>query len=65
METTIFTDEKHGQCVVLPDEMRFADNVKTVHIRQIGQEIIISPIHQAWNSFFLGENKVSEDFSRE
>ena len=65
METTIFTDEKNEQYVVLPDEMNFADNVQSVHIRQVGQEIIISPIHQAWNRFFLNENKIIDDFSRE
>ena len=50
------------QTVPLPADMRFPDCVKRVEVRAVGNERIIAPVDQAWDSFFLGTNLTSEDF---
>ena len=45
--------------------MRFPDHVKKVDVRAVGQERIIAPVEHAWDSFFLGDQKASEDFMAE
>lgn len=62
--STVFTNNR-TQAVRLPAELRFPDSVKKVEVRQIGQERIIAPADQAWDSFFLAEESVSEDFMAE
>jgi len=59
--STVFTNNR-TQAVRLPAELRFPDSVKKVEVRQVGQERIIAPADQAWDSFFLAEETVSEDF---
>ena len=49
----------------LPADMRFPDSVKKVEVRVVGLERIIAPAESAWDSFFLGEKTVSEDFMTE
>lgn len=61
METSLFMD-KRSQSVRLPVAMRFADNVKKINIRKVGQDRVLSPISQTWDSFFLQTDRVSEDF---
>lgn len=53
------------QAVRLPTEMRFPDNIKKVSIRAIGKDRILSPAESSWDSFFLSEKKVSDDFLAE
>lgn len=53
------------QAVRLPTEMRFPDNIKKVSIRAIGKDRILSPVENSWDSFFLSEKKVSDDFLAE
>jgi antitoxin VapB len=53
------------QAVRLPAEMRFPEYVKKVTVRAVGKERIISPFEHTWDSFFLSENSVSEDFMNE
>ncbi len=53
------------QAVRLPAEMRFPENVKKVTIRAIGKERILAPVENTWDSFFLSEGSVSEDFMAE
>lgn len=62
--STVFTNNR-TQAVRLPAELRFPDSVKKVEVRQIGQERIIAPADRAWDSFFLAEETVSEDFMAE
>ena len=50
------------QAVRLPAEMRFPEHVKKVTVRAAGIERIISPAENTWDSFFLSESSVSEDF---
>ncbi|MCF6264283.1 MAG: antitoxin [Xanthomonadales bacterium] len=50
------------QAVRLPAETRFPDNVKKVNVRVLGKERILTPVENTWDSFFLSENGVSDDF---
>ncbi|OAT25718.1 type II toxin-antitoxin system VapB family antitoxin [Proteus myxofaciens] len=53
------------QNVRLPAETRFPENVKDVVVRVKGKERIITPIQNAWDSFFLTEQSVTDDFLSE
>ncbi len=50
------------QAVRLPVEVRFPSHIKKVSVRISGQDRILSPIKKTWDSFFLSDQKVSEDF---
>ena len=50
------------QAVRLPVELRLPEGVRKVEVRARGNERIISPVGQTWDSFFLGGPAVSEDF---
>ena len=52
----------HIQAVCIPQDMCFTKETKRVLIRQIGNERILSPIEHTWDSFFLNQSKVSDDF---
>ena len=62
--STVFTNNR-TQAVRLPAEVRFPDSVKKVEVRALGLERVIAPADQAWDSFFLGEASVSDDFMLE
>jgi len=53
------------QSVRLPAETRFPATIKKVTVRVLGQDRILSPIENTWDSFFLSEDRVSEDFMAE
>jgi len=53
------------QAVRLPTDMRLPAQTKHVLIRARGQERIISPAGQGWDSFFIGGPMPSEDFLAE
>jgi antitoxin VapB len=59
--STVFTNNR-TQAVRLPAEMRFPDSVKKVEVRVVGQERVIAPAEQVWDSFFLGAQTASDDF---
>lgn len=59
--SSIFYNNK-SQAVRLPAETRFPDNIKRVNVRVVGNERIISPAENTWDSFFLSNEGVSEDF---
>lgn len=62
METgTVFVNNR-TQAVRLPAGTRFPDSVKKVHVRIVGQERILSPVDSSWDSFFLAEGTVTDDF---
>jgi antitoxin VapB len=42
--------------------MRFAEEIKQVNVRAVGNERIISPITETWNSFFKNGVRASPDF---
>ena len=53
------------QAVRLPAETRFPETVKKVAVRVVGQDRVLSPIENTWDSFFLSEEHVSDDFMTE
>jgi antitoxin VapB len=53
------------QAVRLPAETRFPDDVKQVLVRVVGQDRVLSPITNTWDSFFMVEEGVSDDFMSE
>jgi len=50
------------QSVRLPADTRFADDVKKVTVRVVGHDRILSPVDKTWDSFFLSESPVSDNF---
>ena len=61
---TVFVNNR-TQAVRLPLDVRFPEGVHRVEIRVKGQERIIAPIGQTWDSFFLDGPRVSDDFMSE
>jgi len=61
---SVFTNNR-TQAVRLPAELRLPAGVKRVEVRARGQERIISPVGQTWDSFFLNGPAVSDDFLQE
>ncbi|MDP2071798.1 type II toxin-antitoxin system VapB family antitoxin [Methylotenera sp.] len=59
--TTVFINNR-TQAVRLPSELRLPSDVKRVDVRALGNERIISPVGQSWDSFFLNSASVSDDF---
>jgi len=59
--STVFTNNR-TQAVRLPAELRFPDDIKQVNVRAIGNERIITPITETWDSFFKSVPAVSQDF---
>ena len=58
---TVFVNNR-TQAVRLPVEVRFPEGVRKVEIRVKGQERILAPIGQIWDSFFLDGPRVTDDF---
>ena len=46
----------------IPADMRLPESVKDVEVRACGQERIIAPVGQSWDSFFVDGPAVSDDF---
>ena len=59
--TTVFTNNR-SQAIRLPAELRLPDNVKRVDVRARGNERIIAPLGQTWDSFFLDAPQLADDF---
>ncbi len=57
----VFVDN-FGQVVSIPEEVRLPRGVDKVKIRANGSELIIAPVRQNWDSFFLNGPVVSDDF---
>lgn len=58
---TVFINNR-TQAIRLPLEVRLPEGVHKVVIRARGNERIIAPLGQSWDSFFLGGPSVSDDF---
>lgn len=61
---TVFVNNR-TQAVRLPVDSRFPENVKKVVVRIIGKDRVLSPVENTWDSFFLSEDGVSDDFMTE
>lgn len=62
MQTGSVFVNNRTQAVRLPANTRFPDDVKKVVVRVVGKERILSPIENTWDSFFLSEATVTDDF---
>lgn len=62
--STVFTNNR-SQAVRLPVDLRLPEGVHKVEVRAKGNERIIAPVGQSWDSFFLEGPAVSEDFMPE
>lgn len=61
---TVFKNNS-TQAVRLPVDARFPDNVKKVSVRIVGQDRILTPFANTWDSFFLQGTAVTDDFMTE
>lgn len=61
---TVFLDDG-TQAVRLPAELRLPEGVKLVSVRARGNELIIGPVAETWNSFFIDGPAASDDFMSE
>ncbi len=59
--STLFTNNR-SQAVRLPAELRLPSEVKRVDVRARGNERIIAPLGQSWNSFFIEGPAATDDF---
>ncbi|EPI4776171.1 type II toxin-antitoxin system VapB family antitoxin [Vibrio alginolyticus] len=64
VQATVFVNNR-SQAVRLPAETRFPEEVKKVSVRVVGKERILAPIENTWDSFFLSDQNVSDDFLTE
>ena len=62
--STLFTNNR-TQAVRLPAEMRLPNDIKRVDVRARGNERIIAPLSQSWDSFFSDSLKATDDFMAE
>ena len=62
--SSVFTNNR-TQAVRLPADLRLPDQIKRVQVRALGNERIIAPVDQAWDSFFMHTPAVSDDFLAE
>jgi antitoxin VapB len=61
---TVFVNNR-TQAVRLPAETRFPESVKKVIVRVVGNERVLSPVDNLWDSFFQSSEGVSHDFMNE
>jgi len=62
MSTGSVFENNRTQAVRIPADSRFPATVKKVTVRVVGQDRVLSPIDNTWDSFFLSEENVSDDF---
>lgn len=65
METGTVFKNNSTQAVRLPVDARFPDSVKKVSVRIVGQDRILTPVANTWDSFFLQGTAVTDDFMTE
>lgn len=61
---TVFKNNS-TQAVRLPIDARFPDGVRKVNVRIIGQDRILSPVENTWDTFFMSHETVTDDFMSE
>jgi antitoxin VapB len=50
------------QVVTIPLEYRFPQGMKTVFIRKVGEDVILSPRPNDWSSFLASDTRATDDF---
>ena len=58
---TVFVNNR-TQAVRLPLDVRLPEGIRKVEVRVRGNERILAPLGQTWDSFFLDGPRVSDDF---
>ena len=58
---TVFVNNR-TQAVRLPLDVRLPEGIRKVEVRIRGNERILTPLGQTWDSFFLDGPRVSDDF---
>lgn len=61
---TVFINNR-TQAVRLPLDVRLPEGVHKVEVRVRGNERIIAPVGETWDSFFMNAPVVSDDFMPE
>lgn len=61
---TVFVNNR-TQAVRLPLDVRLPEGIHKVEVRVRGNERILAPLGQTWDSFFLDGPRVSDDFMPE
>lgn len=61
---TVFKNNR-TQAVRLPVNSRFPESVKKVVVRIVGKDRVLSPVENTWDSFFISEDGVTDDFMKE
>lgn len=51
-----------AQVVTIPLDYRFPEGMKSVFIRKIGEDVILSPRPSDWSAFLASGVRVSDDF---
>ncbi len=62
MATGSVFENNRTQAVRLPAGSRFPEDVKRVNVRVVGSDRVLSPIEKTWDSFFLSDETVGDDF---
>lgn len=62
MSTGSVFENNRTQAVRLPVESRFPDGVRRVKVRTVGKDRILTPVESTWDSFFLSQESVTDDF---
>ena len=62
-EARVFLNNR-TQAVRMPISTRFDGSVERVSVRVLGQDRILSPVNNTWDSFFMPNEGVSSDFMR-
>jgi len=65
MLTSSVFENNRSQAVRIPAQVKFPAEVKKVTVRVVGNERILSPIEQSWDSFFLSNEQIDDDFITE
>ncbi len=65
MSTGSVFENNRTQSVRLPADSRFPEGIKRVNVRVVGTDRILSPVEKSWDSFFLSEEGVTDDFMTE
>ena len=61
---TVFENNR-TQAVRLPAGTRFPAGVKKVRVRVAGPDRVLSPVDRSWDTFFLTDEVVTDDFMEE
>ncbi len=65
MSTGSVFQNNRTQAVRLPADSRFPAGVKRVNVRVVGPDRVLSPLEKTWDSFFLSDQNVTDDFMAE